>query len=229
MNIAIGLALLLVAVGNAQSQCDPPTDGRQCPIHTLQCCDGNFQDALNLTSLCGGTPTFSDPFCLRRSIEKLYELGGTNGLLKVCSAFFVYDACLGIAEQACTDILFFLQQGVKPFVAEEFVRLFASFHFACGGGLNAYLQNDACMANVFQTQNSTLKQCRDQFFNDIQQAPQFACGYFTDLIHCYQAPFTRMCGGEAGYWACEYERTAVSVFLPQCVANCGMTQSGSIG
>jgi hypothetical protein len=41
------------------------------------------------------------------------------------------------------------------------------------------------------------------------------------LIHCYQRPFANACGGEAGYWACEYERTAAAVYLPQCTSNCG--------
>jgi len=228
MNVAVGLVLLLAAFCSGQQQCEPATS-QECPLHTLQCCDANFQDALNLTAACGNQQSFSEPGCMRRGIEALYELGGPNGLLKVCSAFNQYDNCLGPAEESCTSALWYVQHGFKPFVAEEFVRLFHTFHFACGGGLNAYLQHDTCMALVFRSEGAVLRQCRDQFFSNVQQDPNRVCIYMDLLIHCYQRPFANACGGEAGYWACEYERTAAAVFLPQCTSNCGMVQQGNIG
>jgi len=229
MKVLVGVLLLFAVACKAQQNCAPATDPRICPLPTLQCCDGNFQDALNLTAECQGQGTFSDPQCMRRGIERMYEFGGPNGLLKVCSAFFIYDNCLGVSEERCTDVLFFIQQGFKPFIAEEFVRLFRSFHFACGAGMDAYLQHDTCMAMVFRDQRDALRQCREQFFFDIQQDFRRACDYFDIFIHCYQRPFTNACGGEAGYWACEYERSAGEVFLPQCSSNCGMTQQGNVG
>uniref|UniRef100_A0A914X5B1 Uncharacterized protein n=1 Tax=Plectus sambesii TaxID=2011161 RepID=A0A914X5B1_9BILA len=229
MKVSVCLVLLFAAVCRGLQDCPAPSDPLNCKVGTVLCCDANFQDTLNLTAACGNTATFGDPFCMRRVIEQMYEMGGPNGLLKVCSAFNVYDNCLGIAEEACVSALFFVSHGIKPIIAEEFVRLYRSFHFACGGGLNAYLQHDTCMGQVFQTQADVLRQCRDQYIANIQQDPTMACGYASIALNCFQAPFAAACGGEAGYWACEYERTSLSAFLPQCSSQCGMAQQGTIG
>jgi hypothetical protein len=44
--------------------------------------------------------------------------------------------------------------------------------------------------------------------------------FVDDLVHCYEKPFSDGCGVEAGWWACEYERTGAMVWMPQCLVQC---------
>jgi len=228
MLLIIGIFVtIMIESATSAANCNAVTSNA-CDAQILTCCDQNFLDALNITVTCGG-PSFVNPRCIRREVERQYELGGQFGLLLVCSAFAAYHTCLDISEPQCTSELYLIEHQISPSDAQQIGVMFNQFHFACGPGMASYLLDDTCMALAFNTHSDDLNQCRKQFIDDITGDPNNVCAYFEVLTHCYQRPFELSCGAEAGWWACEYERTGVQPFLPQCPQQCTVTSSAQIG
>uniref|UniRef100_A0A914V554 Uncharacterized protein n=1 Tax=Plectus sambesii TaxID=2011161 RepID=A0A914V554_9BILA len=218
MNSAF-IIVLFATFCTALQQCPPPPNPPICQIEAFLCCDDNFHEELNLSAVCQNTATFGDPWCARKAIESVFALGGSHGLLKVCSSFNTFNKCLGPTDLSCITVDFFVDHGIKRRFAQAYVGLIESLRYACGDGLNTYLQYGICMAQVFSSAINKLQKCQDDFYDNLNAEPQRACEFVNSASQCYQAPFASACGEEAGKWACAYERSANLVFAPAGCSN----------
>lgn len=221
MIIAVILAISLFAESNA-ADCEQPTN--ECNGTILTCCDSNFRMALGINSKCSGYEMFVDPECLRNEIEVLYASGDLNGIFSVCSEFYKFQTCLGNSFKECTSPRWQIKNGVSYQQAELYATVFAQFNFACGAGLDTYINEDKCMSSLFKSNSDRLKKCRNEFYNNIAANPAMKCIYLEQLTACYEKPFKDNCGVEAGWWGCEYERIGISLFYPECSPKCTVYQ-----
>ncbi|CAJ0949353.1 unnamed protein product, partial [Mesorhabditis belari] len=212
------LASLFIGFSTAADICPTPTIAT-CDPMVYDCCDNNFSNALNLTT-CNNLPdTFSRVECYRTQMESMFG-NSIDGGLNVCAAYSDWTRCLGVSLLSCESIKFHIQQGLTSGQAINVYTVYSQMAFLCGPGLDTYVNNDACVRNVFNVYNDQLARCRATFSANINNNWNNRCQDFRELLGCYQMPFQQMCGKEVGWFGCEYERSGITAWLPECSEQC---------
>ncbi|CAD6185595.1 unnamed protein product [Caenorhabditis auriculariae] len=195
-------ALLFVGItaSFAQNAC-PTVTGSSCSPDLLSCCGMKLKNDLGLSN-CPGQLAY-EPDCHRQEIEDMYA-NGTAGLFKVCNAFNNFYTCLGSARQDCTNVGYHMKLGMSLGDSVNAASMYRQFGFACGAGLDAFANNDACMS------------ARNLVYNYREH-----CSHFSQYIGCYQLTFKNQnCGDEASWWGCEYARQGSRVIMHDCSSQC---------
>ncbi|CAJ0572716.1 unnamed protein product, partial [Mesorhabditis spiculigera] len=214
--------LLAVFVGVLHADVCKQPQGRICEVDVYNCCDNNFGMALNLTK-CNGN-LWDRVNCYRAEIENMFGTS-VDGGLTVCSAWSDWMKCLGRTLQDCESVKFHVMQGANSGQAINIFTVYSQISFLCGPGLDTYVNNDGTIRNVFINYATQLQRCRDTFSNNVNTNWENRCADFRELIGCYQLPFQTGAGIEGGWWGCEYERSGVTAWLPECSEQCTATNN----
>uniref|UniRef100_A0A0K0EWY9 DUF19 domain-containing protein n=1 Tax=Strongyloides venezuelensis TaxID=75913 RepID=A0A0K0EWY9_STRVS len=198
--------------------CDSSTIG-DCDIETLECCNENLLNSLNINStICNSNIISNNINCYIQVIEDIYKNGDEKDLLKICSGYTNYKDCLGNTFSSCLSINYlnnFLKNQKIVYEISSFIK---QLTFICGAGLESFLINDKCISNIFQTKKASLNVCWITFKESME--PLTECANLESFIQCYSNIFYRNCNLESGWWGCEYIKANISSLYPQCYTSC---------
>ncbi|VDP22609.1 unnamed protein product [Heligmosomoides polygyrus] len=191
-------------------------------------CQSNLNAALNLTN---PQPWFY-PEEFRSKVEQFYQKQGAQGLRTVCKAFRQFKGCMGSEYSACMTPSYFVTASVSIYQSYQFVSTFNQMHYTCGGGMQIYLNNDACMSQAWDgASGEQLNACRFKFEqgSDKATSSQDACYMANTYTACFEQQFKEACGltsRDSQFWGCEYARVNVFTRFPQCEVSCVLPYAG---
>ncbi|CEF59784.1 Hypothetical protein SRAE_X000152900 [Strongyloides ratti] len=199
--------------------CNSPITNDDCNIGTLDCCNENLINFLNVNNtICNSNSTLHNINCYIQVIEDMYKNGKEKDLLKICNAYTNYKNCLGNSFPKCLSKNYlnnFLNNQKIVFNISNFIR---KLTFVCGSGLESFLINDECISNVFEKQKNSLEKCWIDFEESFEQLT--VCANLNVYIQCYTNIFFNSCNSESAWWSCEYGKASLFSNYPQCSTQC---------
>ncbi|CAJ0609291.1 unnamed protein product [Cylicocyclus nassatus] len=206
----------------AQSTALPPSCNDFIP------CQAALNNELNLTN---PQPWFY-PEEFRNKVEVFYQQKGAIGLRTVCKAFRNFKTCMGSEYSQCINPSYFVTGSVPILQSYQYVSTFNTMHYVCGGGMQIYLDNDACMSSTWSgASGEQLNACRTSYEMKSNTMPDNACYLANTFTSCFEQQFQIGCGQnakDAQFWGCEYARVEVFTRFPQCDVSCVLPYAGGI-
>jgi hypothetical protein len=192
---------------------DPPN----CPAQQLNTCHSQFNTDLGLSDLAN----WNNAILFNQELMQIVMSDGTSGVLKICRAFVDFHTCLGQYWYDCTSPEYFVGFGYNYTEVELWSMTFREYHFTCGSGFNAYINNWDCYVSMFTdpAKNASLMKCFQEYDYGLV-IPAEQCGVANGLLTCVQVELQRYCNIQLGFAYCETIRQGLQIPLYYCDTSC---------